>query len=132
MKRILFFSTENACRSQMAEAFFIMHSQGDIEVYSAGSNPSGEINPMAVRGMNKRGFDLTGFRSKSLNALPVFEFDYVIIMDSEEETSAVKAANQENWTIPECNNKSVQELAEIRNEIEIRVVDLLNRISKAA
>lgn len=116
----------------MAEAFFIMHSQGDIEVYSAGSNPSGEINPMAVRGMNKRGFDLTGFRSKSLNALPVFEFDYVIIMDSEEETSAVKAANQENWTIPECNNKSVQELAEIRNEIEIRVVDLLNRISKAA
>lgn len=132
MKRVLFFSTENACRSQMAEAFSIKHGNGDIDVFSAGECPVGEVSPMAIRSMIKRGFDMSSFRSKSLKALPYFEFDYVISLGSEKQPSTLKAGVYESWSIPDARNKSVQELAEIRNEIEMRVVDLLRRIHQAA
>jgi len=43
MKRLLFVCTENSCRSQIAEAFARIHNTGNIEIYSAGSKPAGQI-----------------------------------------------------------------------------------------
>ena len=45
LKRILFVCVENSNRSQMAEAFARLHGAGRIEAYSAGSRPSGKVNP---------------------------------------------------------------------------------------
>src|SRR5262249_20166681 len=69
-KRLLFVCVENSNRSQMAEAFARMHAGDRVEAYSAGSRPSGQVNPKAVAAMRERGYDLTRHASKGLAHLP--------------------------------------------------------------
>ena len=62
---------ENSNRSQMAQAFARIHGGECIEAHSAGSRPSGVVNPRAIEAMRERGYDLSGHTSKSLDDLPV-------------------------------------------------------------
>ena len=55
LKRLLFVCVENSNRSQMAEAFARIHGGDKIEAYSAGSRPSGKINPKAIAAMKEIG-----------------------------------------------------------------------------
>ena len=68
VKMVLFVCVENSCRSQIAEAFARIHGLGLIEAFSAGSRPSGEVNPKAVESMQELGYNLTLHQSKSLDA----------------------------------------------------------------
>jgi len=79
MKRVLFVCVENANRSQMAEAFARIHGGAVIDAHSAGSKPSGIINPKAVRLMAEVGYDLSAHGSTSLDAT-TGAFDAVITM----------------------------------------------------
>ena len=75
--RILFLSTGNTCRSQMAEGW-ARHLKGDVfEPYSAGIETHG-LNPTAVKVMAEAGVDISGHKSKHLNDLRDVHFDYVI------------------------------------------------------
>jgi arsenate reductase len=69
MKRVIFVCVENSNRSQMAEAFARIHGAGKVEAYSAGSRPSGKVNPEAIKAMQEVGYDLSEHRSKSLAEL---------------------------------------------------------------
>ena len=69
MKRVVFVCVENSNRSQMAEAFARMHGAGRVEAFSAGSRPSGRVNPKAVEAMKELGYDLTTHTSKGLDEL---------------------------------------------------------------
>src|SRR5580692_6077350 len=80
MKRVVFVCVENSNRSQMAEAFARIHGAGQVEAYSAGSRPSGRVNPKAVEAMKEFGYDLTVHRSKSLQDLAEKEFDIAVTM----------------------------------------------------
>ncbi len=53
LKRILFVCIENSNRSQMAETFARIHAGGKVEAYSAGSQPSGKVNPKALDTMRE-------------------------------------------------------------------------------
>ena len=77
VKRLLFVCVENANRSQMAEAFARILGGADIEAYSAGSQPSGKVNPKAVKAMLELGYDLSVHGSKSLDELPEVSFDFL-------------------------------------------------------
>ena len=68
--RILFVCVENSCRSQMAEGFARHWGDDRVRIYSAGSRPSGEVDPRAVRMMAEKGIDLAGQRSIGLDDLP--------------------------------------------------------------
>ena len=63
-KNVLFLCTHNSARSVMAEALLNRHGMGRFKAYSAGSHPSGRINPFVEALLKKMNFDLTGFRSK--------------------------------------------------------------------
>src|SRR5438034_9948156 len=80
MKRVLFVCVENACRSQIAEAFARMHGAGAVEPYSAGSKPSGQVNPKAIASMRELGYDLSRHASKSLSPIPAVEYDLAVTM----------------------------------------------------
>src|SRR5439155_24559232 len=90
-KRVLFVCIENSNRSQMAEAFARQLGQGKVEAYSAGSRPSGRVNPRAVEFMREIGYDLSTHRSKGLEALPEIEFDAVITMGCGGECPVIRA-----------------------------------------
>jgi arsenate reductase len=78
-KTILFLCTCNSCRSQMAEGW-ARHLKGDvIEAYSAGIEKHG-LNPLAVKVMAEAGVDISGHTSKTVDELPVQQFDYVITL----------------------------------------------------
>ena len=129
-KRILFACVANSCRSQMAEALARFHGQGKIEAYSAGSNPSGQVNQLAVKVMKERGLDISGQQSKGFNKLPVDNFDIVVLMGCGEQCPFVPAKKWIEWEIPDPEGKSLAFFRKVREEIERKVVFLLQSISE--
>ena len=124
-KRLLFVCVENSNRSQMAEAFARIHGRGRVQVYSAGSRPSGELNPKAIEAMRRIGYNLSQHRSKSFQEIPDIEFDFVATMVCGDECSLVRAKLREEWNIPDPKDFSDAEFSAVRDKIESRVVTML-------
>ena len=124
MKRILFVCVENSNRSQMAEAFAHMHAGDTVEALSAGSAPSGKINPKAVRFMAELGYDLTTHASKSLDEV-TGEFDAVITMGCGDSCPWVPARRREDWALPDPREMDDAAYRAVRDEISVRVKNLL-------
>ena len=124
MKRVLFVCIENSNRSQMAEAFARMHGGGAVEASSAGSQPSGRINPKAVRFMAELGYDLSSHASKSLSDVPG-DFDAVITMGCGDDCPWVPAKRREDWALPDPKDLDDDGYRAVRDEISRRVQALL-------
>ncbi|MBL7995089.1 arsenate reductase ArsC [bacterium] len=75
--RILILCTGNSCRSQMAEGF-LKSLDKNLEVYSAGTHPSGQVHPKAVQVMLEAGVDLSKNYPKNTNQFIHQSFDYVV------------------------------------------------------
>src|SRR5579883_1305711 len=102
----------------MAEAFARMHGGNQVEVYSAGSRPSGRINPKAIAAMRERGYDLTHHQSKSLADLPDVDFDAAITMGCGDACPLVRARRREDWNIPDPREMPPEEFRAVRDLIE--------------
>lgn len=77
--KILFLCTGNSCRSQMAEGWAKKLKSSEIEAYSAGIKKHGQ-NPLAVEVMGEAGVDISRQFSKTIEELPLSEFDWVITL----------------------------------------------------
>ncbi len=75
--KILILCTGNSCRSQMAESF-LKSFDDRIEVVSAGTEPSGQVHPKAIKAMEEVGIDISKNYPKSVNGFLNKGFDYVI------------------------------------------------------
>jgi protein-tyrosine-phosphatase len=124
MKRVLFVCIENSNRSQMAEAFAHIHGGDQVEALSAGSAPSGQINPKAIRFMSELGYDLTKHDSKSLDQVGG-EFDAVITMGCGDNCPWVPAKRREDWGLPDPKHMDDDGYRAVRDEISARVKALL-------
>ncbi|HEY5803618.1 MAG TPA: arsenate reductase ArsC [Lysobacter sp.] len=124
MKRVLFVCVENANRSQMAEAFARIHGGDAVEALSAGSRPSGVINPKAIRFMSELGYDLGGHDSKSLDQVGG-EFDAVITMGCGDDCPWIQARRREDWALPDPKHMDDDGYRAVRDEISRRVKALL-------
>src|SRR3954471_5829174 len=117
-KKILFVCIENSNRSQMGEAFAKMHGK-NIEVYSAGSKPSGVINPKAVAAMKASGYDLTAHKSKSLDEVKVHApFDVVVTMGCGDACPWMPAKKFIDWDIPDPKDMEAGDFNKVRDLIE--------------
>ena len=125
MKRVVFVCVENANRSQMAEAFAHMHGGDKVQAYSAGSRPSGTVNPKAVEAMKEVGYDLTKHGSKSLSDLPAVEFDAIAMMGCGDECPLVRAKVRFDWNIPDPKVQPTERVREIRDLIHQQVSALV-------
>jgi arsenate reductase (thioredoxin) len=127
-KRVVFVCVENSNRSQMAEAFARIHGSGLVEAYSAGSRPSGRVNPKAVDSMREVGYDLSRHDSKSLADLAGMGFDVAVTMGCGDECPLIKAKRREDWNIPDPKEMPPDQFREIRNLIEKKVKELLQTL----
>ena len=127
-KRVLFVCVENSCRSQIAEAFARIHGNENVEVYSAGSRPSGRVNPKAIDAMREIGYDLAAHASKSLADIPDVEYDYAITMGCGDECPFVRARHREDWAIPDPKDMNPAEFRGVRDAIEARVKALAAKL----
>jgi arsenate reductase (thioredoxin) len=124
-KRLLFVCVENSNRSQMAEAFARIHGGDWVEAYSAGSRPSGRVNPKAIAAMREIGYDLSRHESKSLSEIPEIEYDFVATMGCGDECPFVRAKRREDWDIPDPKNMPPEEFRKVRDLIAAKVKAVL-------
>ena len=125
VKRLLFVCVENSNRSQMAEAFARIHGGAEVEARSAGSRPSGRVNPKAIEAMREVGYDLAAHASKSLDELPPVEFDAVVTMGCGDACPFVRAKRRVDWQIPDPRDLPPAEFRAVRDRIEREVRALL-------
>ena len=131
-KRVVFVCVENSNRSQMAEGFARIHGGIIVEAFSAGSRPSGRVNPKAVASMMERGYDLRSHSSKGLSDLPPVEFDAAVTMGCGDECPALRANRRIDWQIPDPRDMTPEQFREVRDLIEARVKDLINELATDA
>ena len=119
--RVLFVCVENSCRSQMAEGF---GRKLGLDAHSAGSKPSGKVNPTAIAVMAELGIDLSKNRSKSLADAGSEGWDYVITMGCGDACPFVPAKAKRDWKIPDPKNLPLGEFRNVRDMIEKLVREL--------
>jgi arsenate reductase len=128
VKRVLFVCVENSNRSQMAEAFARMLGGSSVEAYSAGSRPSGKVNPKAIEAMRELGYDLSAHGSKSLDDVADVEFDFVATMGCGDACPLMRARQRVDWAIPDPKNLPPNEFRVVRDLIRDKVHSMLNEL----
>lgn len=99
-----------------------------IEAYSAGSRPSGKVNPKAIEAMKELGYDLAAHQSKSLDDLPGVEFDVAVTMGCGDECPYLKATRREDWGIPDPKELPPEEFRKVRDLIGEKVQELMRTL----
>lgn len=113
--RVLFLCTHNAARSQMAEAFLRYYAGNNVEVYSAGSQPS-HVHPRTIEVMQTHGININHQESIHFDDLVTQEFDEVItVCDHVREVcpSFDSAPTQLHWSIPDPMQVDTHQLDEM-------------------
>jgi protein-tyrosine-phosphatase len=128
--RVLFVCVENSNRSQMAEAFARLLGGAGVEAFSAGSRPSGVVNPRALQFMAERGYDLTAHTSKGLDDLPELEFDAAVTMGCGDACPLVAARHRVEWQIPDPKHLPDDDFRRVRDQIEAQVRALLAELGQ--
>lgn len=128
MKNVLFVCVENACRSQIAEAFVRMSGRSDVRAWSAGSRPAGRVNPRAIEFMRELGYDLATHTSKSLDEIPPLTYDCTVTMGCGDACPLVATRRREEWQIPDPKDLPPEEFRRIRDLIGEKVKALLDSL----
>lgn len=123
--RVLFVCVENSNRSQMAQAFATLFGSDQVEALSAGSKPSGRVNPKAIEAMRELGYDLSQHTSKGLESLNGQEIDAAVTMGCGDACPLVKAVRRVDWQIPDPREMPPAEFRKVRDEIGAKVRELL-------
>ncbi len=131
MKKVLFVCVENAGRSQMAEAFANYYGKGRIEAISAGTMPSKEVNPVVIKAMKEKGIDISKNKPKLIKIEMIQETDRIIGMGcrAQEFCPAPLLKKAVDWELEDPKDKPIEEVRQIRDEIERRVKALIDEIT---
>lgn len=125
--RVLFVCVQNAGRSQIAEELFNALSGGVGEARSAGTQPADEVHPHVAAALAGRGFDVSRKIPHRLTEADADWADVVVTMGCGDQCP-VTGMPTEDWALPDPKNMSESDLAQLIDEIGLRVADLLDRL----
>jgi arsenate reductase (thioredoxin) len=126
---VLFVCVQNSGRSQMAAGLLHQRAAGLVHVRSAGSEPAEVINPNVVRAMGELGIDLSQEFPKPLTDEVVRAADAVITMGCGDACPIYPGKRYEDWEVNDPADKTLEEVREIRDEIDRRVTELLKKVT---
>ena len=129
---VLFVCVHNAGRSQMAAALMDHRAAGRVQVRSAGSAPTNEINPAVVAAMEELGIDLSREFPKPLTTEAVEGADVVVTMGCGDACPVFPGKRYLDWELPDPAGKSIDEVRPIRDEIDRRVSALLDELVRSS
>ncbi len=125
---VLFVCVHNAGRSQMAAAL-LTHLAGDrIEVRSAGTDPAGQINPVAVAAMAEVGIDITAATPKVLTGQAAQSSDVVITMGCGDTCPFFPGVAYRDWKLDDPAGQPLDVVRRIRDDIAARVRALIGEL----
>ena len=128
----LFVCVANSFRSQMAEAVARSLTNGEWEVWSAGSAPSGHVHPVARQLMAELGLDLATHRSKGLGEIPARRWDYVVTMGCGDVCPSANAVRRIDWQIPDPVGLHLEDARRIRDHVVGLVRELITQHTERA
>ena len=129
--KLLFVCVENSNRSQMSQAFATIHGGDKVEAYSAGSKPSGIVNPKAINAMKELGYDLSKHDSKSLDEVKQYApFDAVVTMGCGDACPWMPSKQFIDWQIPDPKHMEPASFNEVRDYISDKVKQLITELQQ--
>jgi protein-tyrosine-phosphatase len=129
-KKLLFVCVENSNRSQMSQAFAKILGGENVAAYSAGSKPSGIVNPKAIAAMKELNYDLSIHDSKSLKEVEQFApFDAVVTMGCGDACPWMPAKKFIDWQIPDPKHMEPADFNKVRDFIKTKVSELLKELN---
>lgn len=126
---LLFVCVQNAGRSQMAAALAEHLAPGRVHVRSAGSQPSGELNPLALEALAERGIDLLDAYPKPLSDSVLHAADVIITMGCGDSCPIFPGKRYEDWAVGDPEGQSLDAVRDIRDDIQARVTALLRDLN---
>jgi protein-tyrosine-phosphatase len=131
-KKILFVCVENAGRSQIAEGFFRKYVISSYQPISAGTQPVNETNPLAIKVMKEIGIDISKQIPKMISEEMVHQSTKIVNMGcmDKESCPALFFNNVIDWKIPDPKGKSIDEVRKIRDQIEVKVIELVKNLER--
>ena len=128
---VLFVCVHNAGRSQMAAGYLGALAGDRVDVFSAGSEPKDEINPVAIQAMAEEGIDITGNVPKILTVDAVKQADVVITMGCGDACPIFPGKRYEDWQLDDPAGQGIDSVRPIRDDIKGRIEQLLTEILPA-
>ena len=126
--KVLFACVENSCRSQIAEALAKSISPSKVDFYSAGSKPSGIINPTATKLLNSQEVYLTDHKSQNISEFVNVKIDYLILMGCGDQCPNLVANERVEWDIPDPKDMEEPEFLNVIEKIRGKVQKLIETI----
>jgi arsenate reductase len=128
---VLFVCVHNAGRSQMAAGYLGALAGDRVDVFSAGSEPKDEINPVAIEAMAEEGIDIAGNVPKILTVDAVKQADVVITMGCGDACPIFPGKRYEDWQLDDPAGRGIESVRPIRDDIKGRIEQLLTEILPA-
>ena len=130
-KTILFVCVENAGRSQIAEGFFNKYAPEGYKAISAGTKPVSEVNPIAVDVMKEVGIDISNQKSKDITEDMMRNSAKIVNMGCMEKEfcPTLFLHNLIDWNMEDPKGKPIEKVREIRDQIEQRVMELVEALN---
>jgi protein-tyrosine-phosphatase len=125
---ILVVCTHNAGRSVAARVLLDHYGQGRIRVRSAGSAPGEEVNPAVAQILTERGLDVSKEFPKPLTDEAARAADVIITMGCGDVCPVYLGKRYLDWELQDPAGKGVDEVRPIVDEIERRVIELLDEL----
>lgn len=130
--KIIFLCVANSARSQMAEGLAKSMVPTDVEILSAGSQPS-QVNPYAVQAMAEIGIDMSSHYSKSTSEIDFSDANTVITLCADEVCPLfIGPAERLHWPFTDpaaalgSNEQILASFREVRNQIQSRIYNYLS------
>lgn len=124
--KVAFVCTGNSCRSQIAEGWARFYGNEIFDVYSAGTHPASEVNPVAIQVMKEIGIDISSHKPKLLDDIP-FEMDILIKMGCGVVCPFVPNRYEDDWGLPDPVGQPIEEFRRVRDIIKEKVFALIDK-----
>jgi arsenate reductase len=128
MANVLFLCKQNAGRSQMSDALFRRAANGHHQSRSAGTRPAEHVHPVVADAMRDVGIDIAGNRPQKLTDDLAQWADVVVTMGCGDECPYIPGKRYIDWDLTDPADKSLAEVRAIRDDIKIRVGDLVREL----
>lgn len=122
---VLFLCVHNAGRSQIAAGWARHLGAGRLDVFSGGSEPAAELNRAAVVAMAEKGIDIGEEFPQPWSDEIIRAADVVVTMGCGDACPVFPGKRYVDWEVSDPANRSLEEVREIRDDLERRVRDLL-------
>ena len=122
---------KNSGKSQMAAALMRAIAGEAIDVYSAGTQPGTELNPLSVQSLREAGVDVTGEHPKPIDPQLLRRVDVVVTLGPEAHVDPVPGPRFENWDTDEPSRRGIdgiERMRLIRDDIDARVRQLTDEL----